>query len=235
MAAGTATLEQGRVRIAALGSGRRRGVGALPLGVAEIDRILPHRGLPLACVHEVVSNDGAGLGFVLALLRRLASPLPVLWCLRAPELYGPGLAALGFDPRRLILTKTRGKADLLWAMEEGLRCPKLAAVVAEAGSLGGREQRRLQLAAEAGGVTGFVLRGEAGAKSGAFFATGWRLACVPAGDAGPRWDLELSRCRGGADGSWLVEWNHETGDLSLAAPLFDRENRAQPRLIAGGA
>jgi len=234
MAAGTATLEQLRVRIAALGCGRRRGLGVLPLGVPEIDEILPQRGLPLACVHEVASADGAGLGFVLALLRRLRSPLPVLWCLRAPELYGPGLAALGFDPRRLILAKTRGKADLLWAMEEGLRCPKLAAAVAETGTLGGREQRRLQLAAEAGGVTGFVLRGESGAKTGAFFATSWRLSCAPAGDAGPRWNLELSRCRGGANGSWLVEWNHETGDLSLAAPLLDREDRAQPRLISGG-
>lgn len=233
MAPGKATLEQLRVRIAAIGRGRRhRGLRTLPLGVAAIDSLLPGGGLPLACVHEVASLDGAGLGFVLALLRRLGSPLPVLWCLRRPELYGPGLAALGFDPSLLILTRTRGKADLLWAMEEGLRCPKLAAVVAETGPLGGREQRRLQLAAEAGGVAGFVLREECGASTGAFFAASWRLACAPAGDGGPRWRVELKHGRG-ANGSWLVEWNHETGDLSLAAPVLDRPDRAQPGLAGG--
>jgi protein ImuA len=232
-----AVLKELRARIAAVGRGgmRRPAAKVLPLGAPEIDGVLPGGGLPLACIHEVVGADGgaAALGFVLALLRRFGAasrPLPVLWCLPRSELYGPGLAAFGFDPRRLVLARVRGKAELLWAMEEGLRSPALAAVVAETGPIGAKAQRRLQLAAETGGVTGFLLREAWGGKEGAFLATSWRLAGAPGGENGAvRWRAELVRCRGGNTGSWLMEWNHETGDLAVAAAAFDRPDRARPQ------
>jgi len=227
-----AVLEELRARIAAAGRGAAPAPLSLPLGVPEIDGALPKGGLPLACVHEV-AGGAAALGFVLAVLRRLGGARPVLWCLAGLELYGPGLAAFGFDPRRLVLARARRPADLLWAMEEGLRCPALAAVVAEAEEVGAKAQRRLQLAAEAGGVTGFVLR-EREAKEGAFFATSWRLSGAPGGDGAARWRVALARCRGGNTGSWLVEWNHETGDLAVAAPAPDRPDRTRPDRRARG-
>jgi protein ImuA len=217
-----AVLEELRARLSGLGARPER-VPALPLGVPGIDRLLPGGGLPLACVHEVRGEAGPGLGFVLALLRRLSGP--VLWCLPAPELYGPGLAGFGLDPGRLLLARARGRTELLWAAEEGLRSKALAAVVAETGEAGGKAQRRLQLAAESGGVTGFLLR-EGEGRPLAFAVTSWRISAVP-GDLAPRWRVDLARCRGGAEGSWLMEWNHETGDLSVAPPAFDRPDRAE--------
>jgi protein ImuA len=58
----------------------------------------------------------------------------------------------------LIQVHAGGEADVLWAMEEGLRCARLAAVVGEIDTLERGPGRRLQLAAEAGGVTAFALR-----------------------------------------------------------------------------
>ena len=98
--------------------------------------------------------------------------------------------------------------------------------------------RRLQLAAEAGGTTGLVLRrgnipqtGEGGASAA---TTRWRIASAP-GPAGPVprsqgpacWRVGLLRCRGGRPGDWMVEWHDATGDLALAAALRDRPAAAQ--------
>ncbi|MGB8273800.1 MAG: hypothetical protein WCF16_00850 [Alphaproteobacteria bacterium] len=269
-------LEELRARVAALerGGGKdgERGGGRPPgglsgagvraaalLGVEAIDSALPG-GLLLGSMHEIAGEGGAATGFTAALLVRLArfagGGAPVLWCLSRPELYGPGLAALGVDPARLIVAYARSRTDLLWAMEEGLRCPALAAAVAEAGNVGVKESRRLQLAAEAGGVTGFLLReggnpgtGRSAGRSvgrSVSAATAWRVAPAPQGEeqgeeqaedqaeeparASPtaRWRLELVRCRGGASGSWIVDWNDETGDFTLAAALPDRPHRAAP-------
>jgi len=76
---------------------------------------------------------------------------PVLWCLKRPDLYGPGLIAHGLDPSRLVLVLAKRDDEILWAMEEGLRMPGLAAVVGEVGRLPMVAGRRLQLAAERSG------------------------------------------------------------------------------------
>jgi protein ImuA len=110
----------------------------------------------------------------------------VLWAgsFAAGDLYAPGLRAFGLDPARLILCRARRRADLLWAMEEALRCPALAAVVAEVDGLDLTASRRLQLAAEAGGVTGFLLRRAVLSKGGRDVTaapTRWRVtSCASA-------------------------------------------------------
>lgn len=226
---------------------------ACPTGVAEIDRTLGGRsvdgdpgeggpgdggpgdgGLPTGCLHEILGDSATGFGLaLLARLTRLPGAGPVLWCGRRIDLYGPGLAACGLDPGRLILAEAARPADLLWAMEEGLRCPGLAAVVGEVARLDLTTGRRLQLAAEAGGVTGLVLRQGTEETGASAATTRWRVTAAP-GSAGPsfslepcflgpaRWRIELLRCRGGHSHDWLVEWNDETGDLALAAAAGDR-------------
>lgn len=144
--------------------------GVLPFGVAEIDDALPWRGLALGALHEISgpARDGAALGFITALLVRLTARAPgvVLWCRRlgaayeSGNIYAPGLAAFGLDPSRLILLGARQGSDVLWAMREGLSCPRLLAVVGEveAAAVGLTASRRLQLAAEKSGVSCFLLR-----------------------------------------------------------------------------
>lgn len=222
--------------------GLERGAGGaqaqtLPLGDPALDLAL-HGGLPLACLHEVEPgkaewDDGAAAGFSLALLARLLAGDRgrVLWVGPRLDLYGPGLADFGLDPGWFILARVRGERDALWALEEGLRCPALAAVVGEVGALKRTASRRLQLAAEAGGVTCLLLRRplrpsrDKAEPSAA--VTRWRVAAAPSegtpGLIGPsRWRAELLRCRGGIPGAFIVEWNHATGDFALAAAVCDR-------------
>lgn len=231
-----------RTLAAAEGFGKPGAV--LPFGLCVIDDALPWGGLPLAALHEVEGaggdgEDGAAATFLAGILARLAPARPVLWCLQSPDLHAPGLALAGLAAQRLLLVRAPNERELLWAMEEGLRSPVLAAVVGEVETLSITASRRLQLAAEASGVTGFVLhRGDAMAAASAA-VTRWRVAAVPcapiAGEPGigrPRWRLELLRCRGGMPAAWEVEagdadrhngqHNGTAGHGALSAVLADR-------------
>jgi protein ImuA len=166
--------------------------GVLPFGVTAIDRTLPGGGLARGAVHELLGmggdeEDGAlAAAFAAGILGRLERDGIVLWCLPRPDLYGPGLAVLGLDPARLVLVRAWRDAEILWAIEEGLRATGVAAVVGEVGAFPAVASRRLQLAAERSGVTAFVLRRwrdgaraarERGLPNAA--ATRWRIAALP--------------------------------------------------------
>ena len=218
--------------------------GVLPFGVAAIDRALPGGGLARGALHEILGvsgdeEDGAlAAAFAAGVVGRLAVAQDgmVLWCLPRPDLYGPGLASHGLDPGRLVLVRTPRDSEILWAMEEGLRAPGIAAVVGEVGALAAVASRRLQLAAERSGITAFLLRrwrdGGQAARERALpnaAVTRWRIAALPSrpprGDPGvgrPRWRVELLRCRGGEPACWEVEGADATGHVSLAAALADR-------------
>jgi protein ImuA len=227
-----------QLRILERAGGQAR--AAHPFGLRELDQALGG-GLATGCLHEVIAaaGDGAATGFVAALAAGLAGGKgAVLWCLSRPELYGPGLAAAGLDPSRLIVATAERAADGLWAMEEGARSGMLTAVVGEVDRLSLTAARRLQLASETGGVTGFLLRTGVPADSAASVAaTRWSIAAAPSGGShswpeGPRWRAELLRCRGGRPGVWTLSWQegawrHAAGDLAMAAPVRDRPAAAE--------
>src|SRR6516164_9612525 len=140
--------------------------GVLPFGVAAIDRVLPSGGLARGALHEMLGMGGdeedcaLAAAFAAGILGRLAAAADgmVLWCLPCPDLYGPGLAAHGLDPARIVLVRAPRDAEILWAMEEGLRASGILAAVGEIGVLPAVASRRLQLAAERFGITAFLLR-----------------------------------------------------------------------------
>jgi len=235
--------------------------GVLPFGTAAIDRVLPGGGLARGALHEILGSDGdeedgaVTAAFAAGILGRLGphpNPPPlagkgsgggiVLWCLPRPDLYGPGLAAHGLDPARLVLVRAPRDSEILWAMEEGLCAPGIAAVVGEVGTLVAVASRRLQLAAERSGITAFLLRrwrdgGQAARERNLPNAavTRWRITALPSqplpGEPGvgcPRWRVELLRCRGGEPACWEVEEADATGHVSLAAALADRPAASVP-------
>jgi protein ImuA len=247
---GAATISALRDRIRQIEGPARHGV--LPFGEAAIDRALPGGGLKRGAVHEILGTGGdeedgaAAAGFAAGILARLGSG-PILWCLRRPDLYGPGLRAHGLDPARLVLVTARRDDDILWAVEEGVRVPGLAAVVGEIGRLPMIAGRRLQLAAERSGVTALLLRRWRSGDEAALererpsaALTRWRIAALPsidiAGEPGigrPRWRVELSRVRGGVPALWEVEVADATGHVSVSAMLADRP--AAPFRVDTGA
>ena len=233
---------RGRIR-------RMEGIGGadgsrfLPLGVPAVDQALPDGGFPLGCLHEVVGeNDpfnSVATGFSAAILARIAERQgQVIWITRGDDLYAPGIAAYGLKPERLIVVRARRDADILWAMEESLRCRTLGAVLGEIGDIDMVASRRLQLAAEASGVTGLLLRSANRRLGATASVTRWGLSAAPSrpidGEPGlglPCWRTKLLRCRGGRPGEWLLEWNG--GGFTLADASMEEVNpgEAEPEWL----
>ena len=241
------TIAQLRERIARIERIHARGAAerSIPLGIESIDQWLPTGGIRLDALHAAASagpdteHAAAATLFVAGILARLDGP--VLWVLRQADLFAPGLAAVGLPPDRVVFAEA-GKA-VLPVMEEGLRHAGLAAVVAEhTGRLSLVASRRLQLAAEQSGILAILIR-----RSPSFddpvlneptaAATSWRIAALPSppalaeapdtpGLGRSRWRLDLTRCRGGEPGSWIVEACDATGRLGLVPDFSNRSMRA---------
>jgi len=236
----------------------------LTLGVPGIDGHLPGGGLARGGLHEVLSGRGTGaaLAFTAVLAARRAALHQadrVLWCLSGHGLYGPGLAAFGLGSEQLILVRGRDEQQRLWAMEEALKCTGLAMVVGEVGRLDLGQSRRLQLAAEASGVTALLLHTSNGAAHGVSAArTRWRITPRPSapvhgytGIGAARCRVELLRCKGGRPGEWLLQWNgtafeeqqygeqqrrkRQTDSIPVAAVLADGPAAPRPTGRAGYA
>lgn len=198
---------------------------ALSFGVPAIDQHL-QGGLRRGALHEVAGTGaetefaGAPALFVAGLAARLKGP--ILWGMQRRDLFAPSLAGVGLHPDRVIYIEAPRPEVMLQTMEEGLRCPGLAAVVGEhGGRLSLTASRRLHLAAETSGVTAFLLRRSRVHDDPAFAGpvaavTRWRVGVLPSSppfaDApdvpgvGPRlWQLDLLRCHTGEPGRWVVQ------------------------------
>lgn len=159
------------------------------------------RAVAPACLHQVVGEAAPATAFAAGIAGRLVARLnrPVLWALTADDLHVPGLARFGLAPADVILATGGDATDVLWTMEEALKCTGLACVVGEVAALDLTAGRRLQLAAEAGGTTGLILHPPLSSAANAG-TTRWRVTALPE----CRWRVELERSRNGLGGRWEV-------------------------------
>jgi protein ImuA len=262
-----------RAKVAALEAGGAPAQAVLPFGDARLDKVFPAGGLPLGCWHEVagegleIETAAAPSAFVAALARTLAARGAVVWVMRRGDLYAPGLAGMGFPADRLIQVQARDEAQALAVLEDALGTAGVAAAIGEVGFVDLTAGRRLQLACERRGATGFVIRrrpfggpaggrarkgaaqGEHGAAMGSAAAARWTVGAAPSGEeAGlgrdvpgsglglgpPRWRVDLTRCRGGRPGRWILEMSNGAYPLRVVAALGDRQlEAAQPWRRAG--
>ena len=197
--------------------------GPVPLCPA-IDRALPAGGLARAGLHEVLAADPAAAAAFCALVlaRAAAGQGAVLWIAADPTARPPGLARFGLAPADLLLVRAPGPADALWAMEEALRCPGIAAALLLTETMpGAAAATRLQQAAGTGGGLGLLLGPDADSPApGEAALTRWRVTALSDSAApleDPRWQLALLRCRGGQPGSWPVTWRPAAESLTLDA------------------
>ena len=222
----------------------------LPFGDDRIDGVLPGGGLPLGRWHEAagegldVETAATAAAFVAALMIPLARKGAVVWVMRRDDLYAPGLFGLGFPTQALIQVKARDEIQALAALEDALGCAGVAAAVGEVEEPDLTAGRRLQLACERHGATGFVIRrrpfGGPSRRpaSGSAAATRWIVAPAPSepapGEPGlgpPRWRVGLDRCRGGRGGAWIMEKTDDAYPLRVVADLADRQLAPPLRLV----
>ena len=94
--------------------------------------------------------------------------------------HGAGLDAFGLAPERLVTVSVTHRRDLLWGMEEALRCRAVGVVIGEmrAGKIDAIAVRRLSLAAAESGALALLLRAAPPADSSTA-ATRWIVGAAP--------------------------------------------------------
>lgn len=259
IAAAPATLGRLRQAVAKIeGQETDLAIGArvLAFGIRPIDSAL-QGGLAAASLHEIVPaalrDFGAAMGFTLALAARAADDgRATLWiqtdfaAAMGGNIYGLGCDLFGLPARQLLLLKLSSAREVLWAMEEALKCRALASVIAELPDDGPLADltatRRLQLAARAGGGFGFLFRHRPSPFASSA-ETRWQVAAAPSrpdqfGGLGlTGFIVSLTKNRRGPTGRWPVAWVHHECvfsalSLGVAEAAFDRPDRT-PLIRAG--
>ncbi|HEY8958704.1 Error-prone repair protein ImuA [Chitinophaga sp.] len=192
---------------------------SVDMGLGRITAAFPNETFPTGVIHEFVStaaeHAAATAGFISGLLNTLMQGGGAcIWISTCRTLFPPALKAFGIAPERIIFVDLEREKDILWAMEEALKCEGLAAVIGEVKEISFTASRRLQLAVEQSRVTGFILRRKAAALNNTTACVArWRitpLASKPEGDMPgvgfPRWNVELLKIRNGKPGVWQIEW-----------------------------
>ena len=211
---------------------------AVDLGLGPVATAFPNHSFPTGAVHELLSNGAenaaASGGFIAGLLAALMqSDRVCVWISSSRTLFPPALRAFGIEPDRIIFIDLSKERDVLWAMEEALKCEGLAAVVGEIQEISFTASRRLQLAVEQSRVTGFILRHHPRNLNTIACVARWKITSLPCisedglpGIGFPRWNIELLKIRNGKPGSWQMEWSagafHLIPELITSLPELER-------------
>src|SRR5690606_28217697 len=150
------------------------------LGLGPIEAASSGTGFPVGVLYELISRDGGGAastnGFIDALLGKLMHPNDYcLWISHQRTLFPPGLAKFGLQPDHFIFIDLQMEKEVLWAVEQALKCGALRAVVAELKEVSFAQSQRLQLAVEKSRVTGFIHRYQPMSEHALACATRWKI------------------------------------------------------------
>lgn len=198
--------------------------------LTPFDHAFPERVFPRGAIHEFISNEPADAastsGFITALTGKLMKSGGLcFWISAHRKIFPSGLRHFGIEPDRIIFINTTKQKDLLWIVEEALKCEALTAVVGEIKELGFTESRRLQLAVERSGVTGFIHRYEPRAENAVACTTRWKIRPLPShspeglpGIGYSCWDVQLLKVKNGKPNHWQVSWSNNAFE-----PIVQRE------------
>lgn len=189
----------------------------ISLGIKSIENAFPNKRFPVGCMHEFLSTTNIGNaathGFVAGLLSKLMYLGGVcMWMSASRTIFPAALKTFGIEPEQIIFIDLKKEKDVLYAMDEALKCDKLISVVGELNEINFKQSRRLQLAVEQSRVTGFILRQPRFVNTIACVSR-WRVTSLSSelnnnmpGVGFPRWHIELLKVRNGIPGSWDIEW-----------------------------
>ena len=212
------------------------GGNSLGIGLDQIEAAFPGSSFPQGAIHEFVcgaSNDvAATTGFVSGILGSLMKHGGAcLWIGSSTMLFPPALKFFNIEPDRIIFINLKKENDILWAMEEALKCEGLAAVIGEIPGISFTISRRLQLAVEQSRVTGFLLHRQPKKVNITACVSRWRIKPLPSesedglpGVGFPGWRVELLKVRNGKPGTWDIRWvagrfKHIPAEKLTAVPL----------------
>lgn len=189
--------------------------------LGTIREAFPNSTFPFGVMHEFLienkENATATAGFITGLLSCMNNGGITMWISTARRIFPPGLKSFGVDPDRFIFLDLKNERDVLWAMDEALKCGALSAVVGETDEISFTTSRRLQLSVENSDVTGFILRKNSKKLTTTACVSRWKITSLPSdsiedlpGIGFPKWRAELLRVRNGRPGVWDVQWMNGT-------------------------
>ncbi|MEO6721206.1 MAG: Error-prone repair protein ImuA [Ferruginibacter sp.] len=191
---------------------------ALDMELGPIKNAFPGNSFPIGAIHEFICNaveDAAvTAGFIASLLGSLMRKGGVaIWIGCSPTIFPPSLKSFGIAPDKIIFIDLKKEKEMLWVMEEALKCKGLAAVIGELKELSFTTSRRLQLAVEQSKVTGFIIRHNPRGLNTTACISRWKITSLLTGSADelpgvgfPQWNVELLKVRNGYPGSWQIEF-----------------------------
>lgn len=191
---------------------------AVDAGLGPIKNAFPESTFPIAAIHEFIANgaedNAATSGFVAGILSALMKTSGVtIWISASRIIFPPALKSFGISPDKIIFIDLKKEKEILWAMEEALKCKGLSAVIGEMQELSFTTSRRLQLVVEQSQVTGFILRRNPRSLNTTACVTRWKISSLSSeltddmpGVGFPRWNVELLKVRNGRPGTWQIEF-----------------------------
>lgn len=187
-------------------------------GLDQINESFPEQRFPVGAIHEFICSEqndmAATTGFIAGLLSPLMRTGGVcVWISANRKLFPPALKFFDISPEKIIFIDLHHEKDVIWAMEEALKCGALAGVIAETKELTFTASRRFQLSVEQSQVTGFVIRERPPKINPTACIARWKISSLSSesddelpGVGFPQWRVELLKVRNGKPGSWQVRW-----------------------------
>ena len=186
--------------------------------LGEIKTAFPNDSFPIGAIHEFITagdqDVAATCGFVAGIISFLMQGNEALiWISSSRTVFPPALKSFGISPDKIIFIDLQKEKEVLWELEEALKCVGLSAVLCEMQELNFNASRRLQLAVEQSGVTGFIIRRNPRSVNITACVTRWQVTSLQSeladdlpGVGFPRWNVELLKVRNGTPGKWQIEF-----------------------------
>jgi len=187
--------------------------------IGILKNAFPDNSFPIGVMHEFIVESAEDAVVTNAFVASIVNPLmfdcgPVIWIGNNAVVFPPALKAFGIAPEKIIFIELKKEKEMLWVIEEALKCEGLAAVIGEIKELSFTQSRRLQLAVEKSKVTGFIIRNNPRVINITACVTRWKITSLPGENVGhlpgvsfPRWNVELLKVRNGKPGAWQIEYN----------------------------
>ena len=232
-------------------SNRIGGQARVSSGCAAVDRLLPDSGYQRGTLVQWLTGGGQAADYLSLLTAKQAAADGGAIVVFDPEnqFYPPAVGAIGINLNNLIILKAskldsrdsfRGNernreldSDLLWSIDQALRCPAVAAVWGPINRIGERWFRRFQLSAESSGCLGLFVQPIAQARQPSWSEVQWLVGRAPESlnsqqDSEQIVRLQLTRCRGTQTGKAInLSINTITGNVQHARR--DHEQQPEPQ------
>ena len=190
------------------------------IALGPITNAFPNATFPFGAIHEFIGSTTedvtSAAGFIAGIIGLLIRDRGAcVWINSSQTIFPPALASFGIEPDKIIFVELKKEKEILWAIEEALKCDGLAAVVGELPQLSFTASRRFQLAVEQSGVTGFIFNKSSKELSTTASIARWKISSLPGilpddipGIGFSCWNVELLKARNGKPGNWQLKYEN---------------------------